>query len=476
MEDNAHNEVNFEDRAQSKQTLMLVVTCSPKVLKTQKFKVCTTTRLGKVFEKYFERFGIENRDSVKFFYSSQELGASQTPNECGMEDNARIKVKFEDRAQSKQMLNLVFTCSPKVLKPVNFKVCTTTRLGKVFEKYFEKYFERFGIKNRDSVKFLYSSQELGASQTPNECGMEDNARIEVKFEDGVPGVFTDNINFTIKGPAGSLIKFKVRATTLFERVFACYRQRHGIEDEDAIKFSFNGNIIEPSNTWFHSNVDKDAVIEAHFQLETGETVQQDLAPPALFEDLPSLCELSLAEVQLLPFQTLAQVLNARGIEVDLTADPWVFADGADGDGGDAAVPDEGAIGQDPFSIRDRRFDGRGKRDLQLRVQTLRSADLRARTKLALFLCWQRLSRERGLDHSFPADLAVRVADEAHALAQANELQKTPAEISDRIKARLDRMGFRVASRFVPAVDEEGEGHYEWIGHKRCYKTGNDVLF
>lgn len=56
---------------------------------TQKFKIKTGVKIGRVIDEYYRRCSV-TRDQVRFLFDGQRVNCESTPNELEMEDGDRL--------------------------------------------------------------------------------------------------------------------------------------------------------------------------------------------------------------------------------------------------------------------------------------------------------------------------------------------------------------------------------------------------
>ena len=137
---------------------------------------------------------------------------------------------------------------------VHFLVRPTT----AFELIFNAYCTKTNVA-RDSVRFLYDSERITDSSTPEDFYMEAGAEIEAR---PVPAPANGGmISLKIKDQDGGEIHFRVRHTTVFSSIFTAYCAKKNMS-QDGIRFLFDGSRIRGTDTPLSLELEDDDSIDA----------------------------------------------------------------------------------------------------------------------------------------------------------------------------------------------------------------------
>ncbi|XP_065883754.1 small ubiquitin-related modifier 2-like [Dysidea avara] len=93
--------------------------------------------------------------------------------------------------------------------------------------------------------------------------MSDDAKPEVKPDVGS----SEHINLKVTGQDGSVVHFKIKKNTPLKKLMTAYCERQGLS-QGAIRFVFDGDNIEETDTPSRLNMEDDDTIEV-FQQQTG---------------------------------------------------------------------------------------------------------------------------------------------------------------------------------------------------------------
>ncbi|KAI9050304.1 hypothetical protein LZ554_005471 [Drepanopeziza brunnea f. sp. 'monogermtubi'] len=240
------------------------------------FKIKTKAKLGKVFNAYCDRAGLQ-RSTVRFLLDGSRVQEEDTPETLQLEDGDMIDAMLEQlggegtpsaddklkTSEAKAPVHIEIRVKDQHGSEVTFKIKRTTPLEKVMDAFCSR--QEIGIK---SVRFLFEGQRVQPTDTPILLEMEDEDVIEVFVEqlggevielplrpkpitpeqmEVQPLAASEMLRIIFKNGTGDEVTFLMKKSATFDRLFAAYCRRLEISTT-SVRFLWKGSRVQPSDT------------------------------------------------------------------------------------------------------------------------------------------------------------------------------------------------------------------------------------
>jgi len=216
------------------------------------FKVKKTTKMGKIFDAYAQRKGIQ-RQNLRFMVDGERINEDDTPKMLELEDEDQIEVALHQvgGGDGGDGEAIQIKVKDQAGDEMAFKVKKTTKMGKIFDAYSQ----RKGVA-RQSLRFLLDGKSISQDDTPKMLELEEDDQIDVYLEqvgggvdggDDGNGAGSDTITIKVRDATGDEVSFKVKKLTKMSKIFDAYAAKKGVETR-SLRFKLDGESIHGDHT------------------------------------------------------------------------------------------------------------------------------------------------------------------------------------------------------------------------------------